>query len=51
MCDKCIELDRRMDHLRKMVEQLRDPRTTDAANKMIEEMEATKAKLHPEQEK
>jgi hypothetical protein len=51
MCDRCAELDRRIGHLNRMVEQLRDPRTTDAANKMIEEMEAEKGKLHPEPEK
>ena len=48
MCWKCAELDRRIDHLRRMVEQLYDPPTTEAANQMIEEMEAEKAKLHPE---
>jgi hypothetical protein len=31
-----------------MVEQLSDPGTTEAASQMIEEMEAEKAKLHPE---
>jgi hypothetical protein len=48
MCWKCIELDRRIGHLRRMMEQLSDPLTIEAANKMIEEMEAEKAKLHPE---
>jgi len=33
-----------------MIEQLADPGTIEAANKLIEEMEATKP-LHPEPEK
>jgi hypothetical protein len=45
MCWKCTELDRRIGHLRKMVEH---SVATEAANKMIEEIEAKKAKLHPE---
>jgi hypothetical protein len=47
MCEKCAELDRRIDHLRRMIEQLQDLQTMDAANQLIEEMEAKKAKLHP----
>jgi hypothetical protein len=48
MCEKCAELDRRIDHLRSMVEKLADPQTLAAANKLIEEMESEKAQLHPE---
>jgi hypothetical protein len=48
MCWKCAELDRKIEHLKWMIEQLADPPTHKAANDMIEEMEAEKAKLHPE---
>jgi len=48
MCDKCAELDRRIGHLRKMIELLEDPGTVEAANKLIEQMEATKATFHRE---
>jgi hypothetical protein len=51
MCDKCTEIDRRIGHLRTMVAQLTDQKTVEAANKMIEEMQAQKAALHSEQQK
>jgi len=49
MCDKCLEVDRRIGLLKKMIEHLADPGTIEAANKLIEQMEATKP-LHPEPE-
>jgi hypothetical protein len=51
MCDKCTELDRRIGHLRKMIERLEDAAAVEAATKLIEEMDARKAALHPEQQK
>ena len=48
MCDKCAEFDRRIGYLKKMIEQLEDPRAMEAANKLIEQMEAAKATLHRE---
>jgi hypothetical protein len=48
MCNKCTELDRRIGHLKKMIEQLEDLETVEAAHKLIEEMQARKAALHPE---
>jgi len=50
MCDKCTELDRRIGLLKKMVERLEDLATIEAVNKLVEEMEARKAQLHPENE-
>jgi hypothetical protein len=47
MCEKCVEIDRRIALLKKMIEQLADPATVETANKMIEEMEARKVQLHP----
>ena len=49
MCEKCDEIDRRVGLLRKMMEQLVDPGTLEAATNLIEEMEATMP-LHPEPE-
>jgi uncharacterized small protein (DUF1192 family) len=51
MCDKCTELDRRIGLLKKMIERLEDSETVEAANGLIEEMQARKAALHPEQQK
>jgi hypothetical protein len=47
MCEKCTEIDRRIGHLKRMIEHLGDPQTVAAANTLIE-MEREKAKLHPE---
>ena len=49
ICEKCDEIDRRTGLLRKMIEQLVDPGTIEAANKLIEDMQASKP-LHPEPE-
>lgn len=51
MCEKCDEIDRGIGHLRRMIEHLQDPGTLEAANKLIEEMEAKKVQLHREPEK
>jgi hypothetical protein len=48
MCEKCVELDRKIVHLRRMIGGLADPETIKAANDLIKIMEAEKAKLHPE---
>jgi hypothetical protein len=45
MCEKYAELERKIVHLRRMVEQLTDPGTVNAARNMIREMEAEKAEL------
>jgi hypothetical protein len=48
MCKKCVELDRRISDLRRMIAHLRDARTVEAANDMIAEMDAHKAAHHPQ---
>lgn len=50
MCEKCAEIDRRIGHIRTMIANLAAPDTVAAANKLIEEMEARKAQLHPKPE-
>jgi hypothetical protein len=47
MCAKCAELDRKIDHLRRMLEQVADPKTINAAIDLIRAMEAEKARYHP----
>jgi len=51
MCDKCIELDKKIEHHRQLAERVRDPSLTEGVGKLIEEMEAQKAALHPERQK
>jgi hypothetical protein len=46
MCNTCAELNRLIGHLR-VIEQLADAGTRDAATKMIDEKEAERAMLHP----
>jgi hypothetical protein len=48
MCDKCSELDRKIEHLRRRIEHLFDPETIKAAKDLIKIMEAEKARYHPE---
>ena len=46
MCARCAELDHQVAFLTKMVVRLEDPPGIEAAAKLIEMMEATKAALH-----
>ena len=50
MCDRCVELDAKIAHYRRLVSQLTDPLTTERAANLIAEIQAQKAALHPEQE-
>ena len=49
MCDKCIELDKKLEQYRRLASSITDQLTIDRLNKLIKEMVAEKAKLHPEQ--
>jgi hypothetical protein len=51
MCDKCAELDEKIEHYRGLMPRITDPQTTEGLRKLIDDMQAQKAALHPEQEK
>jgi hypothetical protein len=51
MCDKCAELDKRIERYRQIRERVLDPQLAEGIGKLIEEAEAQKAAFHPEQEK
>jgi hypothetical protein len=51
VCDKCVELDKKIEHYRTLVAQLHDPLTAERTAKLIETMEALKVALHPEHQK
>jgi hypothetical protein len=51
MCDKCEELDKKIEHYRQLAARVRDPLLTEGVDKLIEEMEAQKTAFHPEQQK
>jgi hypothetical protein len=48
MCEKCNELDAKIEHYQKLAARLLDPPMIEAINKLIEKMQAKKARLHPE---
>jgi hypothetical protein len=49
MCDKCAELDKKIEHYRKLSASISDRLTLDGIKALIEEKQAQKAALHPEQ--
>ena len=51
MCDECAKLDEKIDHYRTLMARVRDQLTNEGLGKLIEEMKAQKAALHPQQEK
>jgi hypothetical protein len=48
MCEKCVELDAKIDRYKQMARMITDRRTLDGIAKIIEEANAEKAALHPE---
>jgi hypothetical protein len=50
MCEKCIELDAKIDRYEQFARLVTDQRTLDGIAKIIEEANAEKAALHPERE-
>jgi hypothetical protein len=49
MCEKCVELDVKIEHYRSLSSRITDQPTLDGIKKLIEQMQAQKASLHPEQ--
>ena len=49
MCDKCIELDGKIDHYQRMASRMTDQTMLDGIKELIKRMKAEKAALHPEQ--
>ena len=49
MCDKCVELDRKIEHYRKLASAISDRLTVEGIADLIKELEARKLKFHPEQ--
>jgi hypothetical protein len=50
MCDECVKLDQKIERYRRMIERISDPLTTEGVGKLIEDMQAQKAALHPEKD-
>ena len=51
MCEKCTELDAKIEHYRRLSSRLTDQPTLEGIEKLIEQMKAQKAALHFEQDK
>jgi hypothetical protein len=50
MCDKCVELDGKMEHYRWIASMITDQLTRDRIKALIAQLELRKAALHPEKE-
>jgi hypothetical protein len=48
MCAKCVEIDKRIEHFKKLHERLLEAQTLRSIEILIEELEAKKVSLHPE---
>jgi hypothetical protein len=48
MCEKCVEIDKKIERYRNILRSIRDEATVDGAEKLIADLEAQKAALHPE---
>jgi hypothetical protein len=51
MCERCDEIDVKIDHYRRVAKMITDKPTLDGIDQLCAELEATKASLHPEAEK
>ena len=49
MCSRCDEIDRKIDHYRWLAKQLNDVRAIQGINELIQQHEAEKRALHPDQ--
>jgi hypothetical protein len=50
MCEQCVEIDKKIEHHRRLASLITDQLTLDGIKQLIERMQAQKAALHPEQE-
>jgi hypothetical protein len=48
MCEKCVELDKKIEQYRALARKVTNQPTLDAIAVLIKKMEARKAALHPE---
>ncbi|MEA2941069.1 MAG: hypothetical protein QOD09_1598 [Bradyrhizobium sp.] len=49
MCEKCVELDNKLEQYRRLASSITDQLTVDRLDKLIRDTVANKAKLHPDQ--
>jgi hypothetical protein len=51
MCEKCVELDRKIEHYHRLASRFTDQALLAGVTELVERAEAEKAALHPEQTK
>jgi hypothetical protein len=51
MCDKCIELDKKLEQYRRIASSITDELTIARLNKLIKDTVVQKAELHPDQKR
>ena len=51
MCDKCIQLDKKIEHYERLVSGVADELTLERLRELVREMRAQKTALHPDQQK
>jgi hypothetical protein len=51
MCDRCVELDRNIEHYRDIASKITDQAMLRGIKVLIERANAKKAELHPEQQR
>jgi hypothetical protein len=51
MCDKCEELDQKIEHYRQIIARVPDPLLAERVGKLIENLQVQKVAFHPEQQK
>jgi hypothetical protein len=49
MCDRCFEIDKKIDHYRTLASLINDQLMLDGIKQLIERMQAQKIALHPDQ--
>jgi len=51
MCDKCDELDKKIERYRRVIAAINDQQAIDGIKQLIKDSEAAKIDLHPEEPK
>jgi hypothetical protein len=49
MCDECTKLDKKIEHYRKILLAIGDQLTVERIKALVEDLQAQKAALHPDQ--
>jgi hypothetical protein len=50
MCDRCIQLDKKIEHYERLASGMADELTLERIRELVQELRAQKAALHPDEE-